>query len=67
MEAGIIREAREEIDMLYAYLALIPLSVGGVALFFKGRKTWHKITGMALFALAILALFLIPTIFRQAA
>ncbi|GEM_PF-6497188 len=51
--------------MLYAYLLLAPLSVGGVALFLKGRKPWLKVAGFILFGVTLFGLLFIPIIVRQ--
>jgi hypothetical protein len=66
MEVAITQEVQEAVDMHYAYFLLVPISVGGIALFLTGRKLWLKIMGLFLFGAALFGLLLIPAILRQA-
>lgn len=66
MEVAITLEVQEAVDMSYAYFLLVPISVGGIALFLRGRKLWLKIMGLFLFGTALFGLLLIPAFLRQA-
>ena len=53
--------------MLYLYLLTIPAIVGGMAAFLKLKRTWMRVGGLALMAVGLLALFLMPATWRQSA
>lgn len=66
MAAAVTAAVLEETNMLYAYLSLIPIAVGGVAAFLKGRQWWFRIIGLMLFGVALLGLLILPAVTRQA-
>lgn len=44
----------------YVYLSFVPLTIGGLALFLKGRTSWIKLIGFVFFGIALLGLCIFP-------
>lgn len=50
--------------LLIITLAFIPLTVGGLAMFLKFRKTWLRIAGLTLFGASLLGSLILPAVLR---
>lgn len=46
--------------MIYIFFSLVPLAIGGVALYLKSQKSWLKTTGFILFGFSLFGLLFIP-------
>lgn len=46
------------------YVALVPISVGGIAMYLKLRTTWLRVLGMTMFGAGLFLLLLFPAILR---
>jgi hypothetical protein len=58
------RQATTMTGLLIITLAFIPLTVGGLAMFLKFRKTWLRIAGLTLFGASLLGSLILPAVLR---
>ncbi len=47
---------------VFLYLSLIPVTVGGLALFLKARQSWLKIIGFILLGVGLFFFLLFPAL-----
>ena len=46
------------------YIGLIPVTVGGLAMYLKLKKTWLRVLGIVMFAIGLLCYLILPAVFR---